>query len=103
MKAMVLQRTTREGGGTLSLETRDVPVPGDREVLVRVLACGVCHTDLHIVEGDLDLPRRPIVPGHQVIGLVSSLGRGARRVAPGQRIGVAWLHRACGQCEYCRQ
>jgi len=103
MQAMVLHRTRREGGGELVLEERAIPVPAGREVLVRALACGVCHTDLHIVDGDLDLPRLPLVPGHQVIGVVESAGPDARHVGPGQRVGVAWLHRACGRCAYCRQ
>src|SRR5258706_9411669 len=79
------------------------PAPGDREIRVRVAACGICHTDLHTVEGDLALPRLPLVPGHQVVGLVESRGRGAGRFQEGERVGLAWLHRACGECVYCRR
>src|SRR3989338_3269820 len=83
-------------------ETRPVPVPGPGEVLVRVAACGVCRTDLHIVEGDLPLVRTPIVPGHQVVGRVARAGPGATRFAPGDRVGIAWLRRTCGACAFCR-
>lgn len=88
---------------THPLELVDVPVPsaGPGEVLVRVSACGVCRTDLHVIEGEL--PRRvlPIIPGHQVIGRVAQLGEGVTRRAIGDRVGIPWLHRTCGACEYC--
>lgn len=103
MTAMVLRRSRKDGGGLLEPEARDVPIPGDGDVLIRVLACGVCHTDLHVVDGDLALPRLPIVPGHQVIGVVEARGAEAVRTDIGRRVGVAWLHRACGSCEPCRQ
>ncbi len=81
---------------------RAVPEPGDGEVLVRVRACGVCRTDLHLAEGDLP-PRRPgTVPGHEVVGEVVALGAGAGRWAEGDRVGVAWLRRTCGTCRFCR-
>lgn len=82
--------------------TRPVPEPGAGELLVRVAACGICRTDLHIVEGDLALPHAPIVPGHQVVGRVERLGRGAARFARGQRVGIAWLRWTCGECRFCR-
>jgi propanol-preferring alcohol dehydrogenase len=81
---------------------RPVPDPGTGELLVRVAACGICRTDLHIVEGDLRLPRTPIVPGHQVVGRVERLGHGATRFARGQRVGLAWLRWTCGECRFCR-
>lgn len=88
---------------THPLELVDVPVPsaGPGEVLVRVSACGVCRTDLHVIEGEL--PRRvlPVIPGHQVIGRVAQLGEGVTRRAIGDRVGIPWLHRTCGACEYC--
>lgn len=88
---------------THPLELVDVPVPsaGPGEVLVRVSACGVCRTDLHVIEGEL--PRRvlPVIPGHQVIGRVAQLGEGVTRRAIGDRVGIPWLHRTCGVCEYC--
>ena len=81
---------------------RAVPQPRGREVLVRVTACGVCRTDLHLAEGDL-LPRHPrVVPGHEIVGIVQSTGPDTNRFSPGDRIGAAWLHRSCGQCDYCR-
>jgi propanol-preferring alcohol dehydrogenase len=85
----------------LRLEDRPVPAPGPGEVLVRVLACGVCRTDLHVVEGDLPLVRAPVVPGHQVVGRVERAGAGASRFAPGARVGIAWLRGTCGTCAFC--
>ena len=85
----------------LKLTRLSDPAPGEGEVLIRVRVCGICHTDLHTVEGDIALPRLPLVPGHQVVGVVEARGRGARRFKEGDRVGVAWLHRACGQCDYC--
>jgi len=80
---------------------RPLPEPGRGEVRLRVVACGCCRTDLHVVEGDLALPRLPIVPGHQVVGVVDALGDGCSVLAAGDRVGVAWLHHTCGQCEFC--
>jgi propanol-preferring alcohol dehydrogenase len=85
----------------LRLEERACPEPGPGEILVRVAACGVCRTDLHVVEGDLPLQRAPIVPGHQVVGRVERAGAGAHRFALGARVGIAWLGRTCGTCPYC--
>ena len=82
--------------------TRAVPEPAPGEVLVRVMACGICRTDLHLSEGDLE-PRRPgVVPGHQVVGEVVARGLGAGRFELGDRIGIAWLRSTCGYCEFCR-
>jgi propanol-preferring alcohol dehydrogenase len=80
-----------------------VPVPGEHDLLIKVSACGVCHTDLHIVEGELDLPKLPVVPGHQVVGRVEKAGPGVTRFKVGDRVGVPWLNWACGVCEYCRR
>ena len=79
------------------------PVPGAHEVLIRIAACGVCHTDLHIVEGEIPLPRLPIVPGHQIVGTVAATGPAVQRVQVGDRVGVGWLSWACGECVYCRR
>ena len=88
--------------GPLRMVERDVPEPGPGELLVRVLACGVCRTDLHLAEGDLP-PRSPdITPGHEVVGEVAAVGPGPARFAAGDRVGVAWLARTDGTCEYCR-
>jgi alcohol dehydrogenase, propanol-preferring len=91
--------------GALRLTERDVPEPGPGELLVRVRACGVCRTDLHLAEGDLP-PRAPdITPGHEVVGEVVATGPGGpgtTRFAPGDRVGAAWLARTDGTCGYCR-
>ncbi|MBX3716847.1 MAG: zinc-dependent alcohol dehydrogenase family protein [Burkholderiales bacterium] len=80
---------------------RPVPDPGPGEVLLEVGACGVCRTDLHIADGDLPLPRSPLVPGHEIVGRVVSAGPGARRFRPGDRVGVPWLGGTCGHCRQC--
>ena len=80
---------------------RPVPDPGPGEVLLEVGACGVCRTDLHIADGDLPLPRSPLVPGHEIVGRVVAAGPGARRFRPGDRVGVPWLGGTCGHCRQC--
>lgn len=89
---------------TSPLHLRDIPdpEPGLGEVRVRVRACGVCRTDLHVIEGDLPPHKLPIVPGHQVVGIVDRLGPGTARFKPGDRIGIAWLRHTDGTCAYCR-
>jgi alcohol dehydrogenase, propanol-preferring len=82
---------------------RPVPEPGPGEIRVRVSACGVCRTDLHLVEGDLEPHRPATVPGHEVVGTVDALGPGSRRFAEGQRAGIAWLRHTCGRCRWCRR
>ncbi|MBI5624729.1 MAG: zinc-dependent alcohol dehydrogenase family protein [Elusimicrobia bacterium] len=100
MPAWVLSRQAPAEKRPLTLERRPAPMPGRGQVRLRVLACGVCHTDLHLIEGDLPLKRRPLVPGHQVVGLIDRLGQGVRRRL-GERVGVPWLHSACGACPDC--
>lgn len=78
-----------------------MPEPAPGEILVRVAACGVCRTDLHLVEGDLPLVKSPTVPGHQVVGRVERSGPGGGRFRPGERVGIAWLRRTCGACGFC--
>ncbi len=78
------------------------PEPGPGQVLVAVAACGVCRTDLHVVDGELPEPKLPLVPGHQIVGRVAAAGDSAARFAPGERVGVPWLGWTCGQCRYCR-
>ncbi len=80
---------------------RDTPVPGHGEVLLAVSACAVCRTDLHVVDGDLPFPGRPVVPGHEIVGRIVALGAGVTGLAPGQRVGVPWLGGTCGHCPYC--
>lgn len=89
-------------GEPLVIEEIDVPEPGMGEVLVNIQASGVCHTDLHAVEGDWPVkPKLPLTPGHEGVGFVAAVGKGVRRVKEGDRVGVPWLYTACGQCEYC--
>src|SRR5215469_2709594 len=90
---------------TNPLEFGEFPKPGPAagEVLIRVEVCGVCRTDLHVIEGELSPKRSPVIPGHQVVGHVAAKGSGAERLAIGARVGVAWLHKTDGTCEYCRR
>ncbi len=89
--------------GSSPLEAADVPEPSPApgEVRVKVAACGICRTDLHVIEGDLPLVRSPLVPGHQVVGRVDKRGDGATRLAVGARVGIAWLRHTCGACAFC--
>jgi propanol-preferring alcohol dehydrogenase len=103
MRAQQLSGPAPIAGRPLVAVERDDPVPGPGAVRVRVHACGCCRTDLHVVEGDLELPVLPIVPGHQVVGVVDALGDGCAGLALGDRVGVAWLHHTCGVCEFCRR
>ncbi len=89
-------------GQPLRPTERPVPQPGPGQVLVRVRACGVCRTDLHVVDGELPHPKPAVVPGHEVVGVVERLGDGAGRFAAGDRVGVPWLGHTCGACRYCR-
>jgi propanol-preferring alcohol dehydrogenase len=102
MKALVLSRPGRIESSPLQL--RDVPLqrPREREILVRVEACAVCRTDLHVVEGELPPVRDSVIPGHQVVGIVEGCGAGATRFTVGERVGIAWLRWTCGACRYCR-
>ncbi|MEM5401177.1 MULTISPECIES: zinc-dependent alcohol dehydrogenase family protein [Paraburkholderia] len=77
------------------------PVPGAGELLIDVRACGVCRTDLHVVDGDLAQPKKPLVPGHEIVGTVAALGAGVTGFAPGDRVGVPWLGHTCGHCRFC--
>lgn len=97
MKAMVLNAP----GTPLQLIERADPSPGPGEILVRIAACGVCRTDLHLVDGELPDPLLPIIPGHEIVGTVASLGKGVEQFEIGQRIGIPWLGHTCGHCRYC--
>ena len=88
-------------GRPLDFESRSEPLPGPGEIRVRVEACGVCRTDLHIVDGELPDIRLPIVPGHEIVGIVEALGPGVTALAPGRRVGIPWLGHTCGICPYC--
>jgi propanol-preferring alcohol dehydrogenase len=98
MRAMVLERQ----GEPLRLAELPEPSPGPGQVLLDVRACGVCRTDLHILDGELSEPKLPLVPGHQIVGVVRELGEGVDRFAPGDRVGVPWLGWTDGECRYCR-
>jgi propanol-preferring alcohol dehydrogenase len=98
MRAMVLDRPKTP----LVLRERPVPQPAAGQVLIAVEACGVCRTDLHVVDGELPDPKLPVVPGHEIVGRVAALGPDVRNFALGTRVGVPWLGEACGVCPYCR-
>jgi propanol-preferring alcohol dehydrogenase len=102
MKACVLSAPAQVT--TQPLQLREMPSPelAADEVRIRVSACAICRTDLHVVEGELPARRNPVIPGHQVVGRVTELGAGVTETAVGQRLGVAWLHRTCGVCRFCR-
>ena len=102
MKACVLETPAPVERNPLVLKDVPTPEPGPGEVLVRVHACGVCRTDLHVVEGELPPRKRPVIPGHQVVGSIESSGPQAGRFRQGTRVGIAWLHHTDGVCEYCR-
>ena len=98
MRAMVLDRP----GARLRPVTLPDPRPGPGQVLLRVCACAVCCTDLHVVDGELPDPKPRVVPGHEIVGRVVEAGPGADRFRPGDRVGVPWLGFACGECRFCR-
>jgi len=103
MRAMLVEDPRPAEEGPLRQVEREVREPGIDEVRIRVEVCGVCRTDLHVVEGDLE-PRRPsVIPGHEIVGTVEARGSEARRFREGDRVGIAWLHRACGRCRFCRR
>ncbi len=103
MKAMCLSKAQPIEQNPLELLDLPAPIPGPDEVRLRVEACGVCRTDLHIIEGDLPLPKLPLVPGHQVVGIVDRVGEGVTRFRIGDRVGVPWLFSTCCQCAFCQQ
>jgi propanol-preferring alcohol dehydrogenase len=98
MRAMVLDRPNTP----LVMRERPVPQPAAGQILIAIEACGVCRTDLHVVDGELPEPKLPIVPGHEIVGRVAALGPGVRNFALGARVGVPWLGETCGRCPYCR-
>lgn len=99
MRAMILSRPR----GGLRSETLDLPPVAAGEIRGRVLACGVCRTDLHLVDGELPDPALPVVPGHEVVAVAEEVGQGVEHVRPGQRFGVPWLGWTCGECRYCSE
>lgn len=99
MRAMVLEKA----GEPLLLKTLPVPLPNEGQVAVKVIACGVCRTDLHIADGELSAPKLPLVPGHEIIGQVVRTGSAVTRHKQGDFVGIPWLAYTCGQCRYCRK
>lgn len=103
MRAMILNKFAPIEENPLELVELPVPKPAPKEILIHIKVCGVCHTDLHTVEGDLPGVKLPIIPGHEIVGTVEKLGEQASRFKQGERVGVAWLYSACGQCPFCQQ
>lgn len=99
MRAMVFNKQ----GERLKLLDVPIPTPNETELLIRVIACGICRTDLHIIDGELNNPKLPLIPGHQIVGIVEVCGDGVEGFNIGQRIGVPWLGGSCGHCFYCLQ
>ena len=99
MRAMILRAPRRD------LDSADLPVPapGPGQVLLQIRACAVCRTDLHVIDGELPNPKLPLIPGHEIVGLVTQRGQGAERFEIGERVGVPWLGWTCGICEFCRE
>lgn len=103
MHAMVLREPKPAEEMPLAETDLPLPKPGPGQVRLKVRACGVCHTDLHLVEGEINLPKLPVVPGHQIVGQVDSLGESVTDMVLGERLGVPWLYSTCGVCDYCQR
>lgn len=101
MKAMVLDHTGDVSSHPLHLRDQPVPTPQPGHVLVNIHVCGVCRTDLHVIEGELPDPALPLIPGHQAVGTVVQIGSEVSEIKEGDRVGIAWLQNTCGQCEFC--
>lgn len=97
MRAMIFEKP----GVPLKLEERPIPQPGPGQILIKVHTCGICRTDLHVIDGELTAPKLPLIPGHQIVGEVVKLGSGPGKVKIGDRVGVPWLGGSCGQCRFC--
>ena len=101
MKAMLLKEPRPIEEKPLVMAEIERPTPGPREISLKILTCGICHTDLHIVEGELPSRKLPVIPGHQIVGTVEAVGKKVTRFRAGDRVGVAWLNSTCGKCEFC--
>ena len=97
MRSMILEKPHK----SLILSERPIPLPGNGQVLIKVNSCGVCRTDLHIMDGDLPHPHLPLIMGHQIVGIVETVGGEVTSFSEGDRIGVPWLAESCGECDYC--
>lgn len=102
MRAMLVDHPAPVESRPLKKRNLPVPEPASGEILVRVSVCGICRTDLHVIEGELPRRRLPLIPGHQIVGAVERSGQEAERFVPGQRVGIAWLRQTCGRCAWCR-
>jgi alcohol dehydrogenase, propanol-preferring len=102
MKAMLLEQIVPVDRAPLKMVDLPVPEPRQGEIRIKVRCCAICRTDLHVIEGDLPQQKLPIVPGHQIVGVVDSLGPGSTKYKAGQRVGAAWLRHTCGKCEFCK-
>ncbi|MEO0294247.1 MAG: zinc-dependent alcohol dehydrogenase family protein [candidate division WOR-3 bacterium] len=103
MKAWVLEKQEKIEEKPLCQREISIPSPQKNEIRIRIKATGICRTDLHIIEGDLPLHKKPVIPGHQIVGIVEELGEDITSFKIGDKVGVAWLYRACGECEFCRK
>jgi propanol-preferring alcohol dehydrogenase len=101
MKALLLRAPHPIEQKPLVMAEVEKPTPGPQEVRLKILTCGICHTDLHVVEGELPSKKLPIIPGHQIVGVVESVGKKVTRFRVGDKVGVAWLNSTCGKCEFC--
>lgn len=101
MKALVLNETALIENKPLVLQEMPIPQPGNKQIRIKITTCGICHTELDEIEGRLR-PKLPVIPGHQIVGTVETLGTGANKFKPGDRVGIAWINSACGNCTFCR-
>ena len=101
MKAWIVEEQKKIEDRPLKLVELPVPEPGEGEIRIKITHCGICRTDLHIAEGDIPLSKKPVVPGHEIVGVVDKLGPGAKKYKIGDRVGVSWLYWTCGKCKYC--
>ncbi len=101
MKAMILKKYEKIENNPLEEIEKDLLEPSFGEVRIKIEECGICHTDLHVIEGELKHKRLPIIPGHQIVGIVDKIGEGVSSIVKGARVGVGWLYNSCGKCEYC--
>jgi alcohol dehydrogenase, propanol-preferring len=103
MRAMQLDQPLPAEQSPLQLRELPTPTPAANQVRVKVRCCGLCHTDLHTIEGDLPLPKSPLVPGHQIVGFIDAIGKDVHTLKEGDRVGIPWLHQTDGTCDYCRR
>jgi len=103
MRAMVLEKTKNIEENPLIFKDVPLPEPAENQIRIRISVCGVCRTDLHIVEGELPPHKLPVIPGHQIVGYVDKIGKDVRNFRIGERVGVPWLYRTCGKCSYCKE